>query len=176
MKKSEDDAVNTEPLLRMNIQLSLEDYKHYNYFHHRLKLPVFAAYLFILFIVTSLVSGAGYRSLPILILIGLAISAVFSGIYMMSWGLQAKRVFKSNAIVQREQEVHFTEQGVTIISPNGTSLIQWNEIHKVTESNKIFTIYIAQNQGLIIPKRCGDPNKIREIIKANIEQKKLKLR
>lgn len=92
----------------------------------------------------------------------------------------SKKYFNSNKLLQNEQKYNFTDEGISISSENGNGKIDWDKIFKVDESKTFFALYISIGQAYIIPKRFfnsdDDIKLFKEILKDNIDNKKLKMK
>ncbi|MFC5700330.1 YcxB family protein [Cohnella faecalis] len=163
--------MNSEPLLSTNYQVTLEDYTEFVLFHSRMSIRFFPLFNIVLFVCWALLAGADASSLGILISLGIVITLLFTIFFVVFLKIKAKRVFKSNKLLRQEYVFQFFEQGINMETDTSKGLIQWNEIYRVSESKKLFIIYIAQNQGMILPKSLVDEQKLRSIIHTYFNKK-----
>ena len=164
--------MNAEPLMSIDYQTTLQDYKHFLYFNNRFSLIMVSVFYSVVFTVVALMTGASTENLVFLIPIGLIVGAVGYFIMITTMMLKANRVYKSSKIWQRKRKLHFTEQGIQI-EDNG--LILWSDVYKVKESKRMFLIFFSQIQSLLIKKNLVDEEKFRIILKTHVEDRKLKL-
>lgn len=94
--------------------------------------------------------------------------------------LSSKRYFNSNKLLQQQMRYDFGDVSFNLNSESGSANIKWENLYKVNEYKEVFALFISRLQAYIIPKRCfenkEDMERFKEILRANIFSKKLRLR
>lgn len=155
--------------------ITFKEYKEFTLVHSRNQLILFSVFLLFIFTITTLISGADFKSLFIIVPIGIVVSAILSLLILGNIIYKAKRIFNSNKMIKNEQTIEILETGIQINTNTSNSLIMWDDVFKVTESKTLIIIYIARNQGMIIPKKVVDEKKLKNLISTFLESKKLRI-
>ncbi len=165
-------------MIKLNIQLTENDYIKFNYWYSRVTLLAFnvsySILITLLVILTFLVpKNAPINILLIVILIGF-LMYFYAAIYFRS-----KKIFASDAFLHREQAYEITPDAITVSSERSHAIIKWDEIYQFIESKEYLYIFIAKNKAFLLPKRVIDDAAVTELCQlatANMPAKKLKLR
>jgi hypothetical protein len=76
-------------------------------------------------------------------------------VFPMLW-ISTHLVARRNVPRGGQEEIHyvFSDRGVDTTSPTSNWHADWGSIYKVDETREAFLVFRAQNQALLIPKRC----------------------
>ncbi|WP_218154853.1 YcxB family protein [Paenibacillus sp. UNC496MF] len=160
--------------MSLKYELTFQDYHHFIGYHGRRRRIIEACFFGLFFVAATLAFGSDMKELAYLIPIGILLSIVLYALAMLVRYIKAKRAYDSNKLIQKVQEIQFSERGIKVDTENGHSLIEWDDIYKVTESHRMFAVFTSRLQGVVIPKRLVDADRLRDIFKANMEPKKVK--
>lgn len=64
---------------------------------------------------------------------------------------RSKRTYKSDALIQLEQEITINQQGIQLKTERSNSLFLWGDIVKALEYKDLFLFYISNVRALVIP-------------------------
>lgn len=149
-------------------------------------------YMLLLFIIFStLLPSTGFSfsllSTGILIIAGVPILAVIFLLYYLFSSVignivlkrTSNKIYESNALLKNETEYQISDSGFATNNVHGSSNYTWNELYKFCEGKTAFYLFMAQNQGHVIPKRyisLEDMKVFKDIIKSNVNKKKIHMR
>jgi hypothetical protein len=172
-------------LVTVSGYLSIRDYKEYNLLHSRLNnFFVRFVFYFLIFFGTTLVvtkinnNELSINSIVIFILSGLGVSILAVSLVVSIRNIKLKRIFQSDKFINKEYIYNFGDNGMEINSESSNSFIEWSEIYKIKENNKLIVIYIGKNRGMVLPKTFfkneEELNQLKEIMrnKLSIDQYK----
>ena len=101
------------------------------------------------FVVTALTcTDMGLRSTLLLILLG----SLYTIIQPIMLWRNACRQIRKNPVYQDELSYSFDDKGITVSQGENVTSKTWEECWKAADYGKIVVIYIAVNNGIILPK------------------------
>ena len=153
--------------MKINYELTEEDYLHFNLFHVKqsktaiksLNIQRFLTPVFFI-IVAFIFSGIG--DMPVvfpLIIFGLIsiVWLIFYPKYFYSLVMrQSKKMLREgkNDGLLGEQQLALSEEGIVYTTSNGESRTKWSGIKKVVEDSDFFYLYNSSVSAYILPKRA----------------------
>ncbi len=169
----------------MNIKVKLDekDYISFSYWHIKniyLFFYIFLGIMLLSWLYPLYISGkqldrAGIISSLIAVIIFVAIL-----IYLpISTKSRLKKLFASDKFLQLEQTYDITADSISVSSERSNTLVKWDEVYSLKESQDMFAIFLARNRAFLLPKRFMDDaaiQELRQLAIANLPTKKVKLR
>lgn len=73
---------------------------------------------------------------------------------------RAKKDYSSNKLISRTQNYIFTNEGITVQTNSGKSIIKWSDLYKVKDTKRYLYLHIGENQAIILPKHYFNDNEI----------------
>jgi hypothetical protein len=164
-------------MIELRGTLTLADFARFHYFHwlHRIWPAVLVVLIsgvaIIALLAAFLTPGIDVDKRPVSILLPVWLCLVAAMPF-----LAARRQFKRQAYL-REPIVHvFTAEGINSSSPSVSSEVKWRIVENVRETSRLFLVYYAPNQALIIPKTFfSNPEQIeswRRMVETSIAPRK----
>lgn len=158
-------------------KLSYDDYKKYNAYHFKRRYIIIAIILFLAYYVVC--TGAmlnlfiNYKFL-IIGIISFSLSLFTSLSLILIRNRKIKAIYNSSQRIKTECIYKTIFKGILIKSENGTSLLKWKNIIKVTEKNEMVILYTSPVQALIIARGYFDTNQdffdFKNIIKEKVKK------
>ena len=137
---------------------TLEEYKRYNksvmnVFHkERTKLQISFILICVSFALLIWMGEYKYAALWILFWV------VLIGILWFRYNQNIKKAWETNTVLKDAvNRYHFMEEQIEIISAIGNSVLEYDKIYRLIETDTNFYIMIANNQGYIINKNYCTP-------------------
>jgi hypothetical protein len=165
------------------LKIELSDYVDFNIANNRAGL-IASPILFVLalpWICYYIIDSA--LSFGIMISICYAVTVIFAALMELFVLFSLKRVSKkqyySSKTLQIPGTLTLDSSGIEQYNTMGRIKFAWPDIYKASESGKSIFVYCSKFQAAIIPKRLLASNEeysIREIINANLDLKKNKLK
>jgi hypothetical protein len=90
-----------------------------------------------------------------------------------------KKLFASDKFLQLEQTYNITADAISVSSERSNTLVKWDDVYLLKESQEMFAIFIAKNRAFLLPKRFLDDattQELRQLATTNLPPKKVKLR
>jgi hypothetical protein len=81
--------------------------------------------------------------------------------------MRIQYVFKRNPYLNQESTVEVSEEGILTENPNMRSQRNWNMFIRWAENERLFMVYSAPNQFLLLPKRslaAGEADQLRDLL------------
>jgi hypothetical protein len=88
--------------------------------------------------------------------------------------MRIQYVFKRNPHLNQESTIEVSEDGILNENPNMRSRRNWKMFISWAENNRIFMIYSAPNQFLMLPKRSlavGEADQLRDLLRRKLPGK-----
>lgn len=86
-------------------------------------------------------------------------------ILLITLKFRAKKDYNSNKLLNRIQNYTFANEGITIETETGKSIIKWSDLYKTQDTKRCLYLYIGNNQAIILPKHYFNDNEIASIKK-----------
>jgi|GEM_PF-1611776 len=162
------------PIVRYT--LTLEDYRHFSFYHNRTLAVAWLLLYFVLIVGTALVAGAdgtpSYAAVPMGALVCSVIGMVIWGAHRWS----TRRVFRTNPFIRQEYTLECGPNGIRVSTSSSDLTIQWKEISNIVEIPRQFAVFISHGQGFVIPKSHVDPTSFRRLLQRHVPRHKIRLR
>lgn len=132
------------------------------------------SWLYPLFISGKQLDRAGMISSLITAIIFVAL-LIYLPISMRS---RLKKLYTSDKFLQLEQTYDITVDSISVSSERSNTLVKWDEVYSLKESQDMFAIFLGKNRAFLIPKRFLDDaamQELRQLATANLPAKKVKL-
>jgi hypothetical protein len=165
-------------MIELHGTLTLADFARFHYFHSlRWMWPVLVVVLVFCALIIALIAafpnpGLIANTRPLLILF-----AVWIFLLAVTPFLSARRQFAKQAYLREPWGQIFTTEGIKTSSPSTSSEMKWSILQSVRETNRLFLLYYAPTQALIIPKRFfSNPELIeswRQMVERSIAPRKM---
>ncbi|WP_352418429.1 YcxB family protein [Proteiniborus sp.] len=78
---------------------------------------------------------------------------------------RARKDYNSNKLLNRTQNYTFANEGITIETETGKSIIKWSDLYNVKDTKRCLYLYIGSSQAIILPKHYFNDNEIASIKK-----------
>jgi hypothetical protein len=88
--------------------------------------------------------------------------------------MRIQYVFKRNPYLNQESTIEVSEEGILNENPNMRSQRNWNMFIRWAENNRLFMVYSAPNQFLLLPKRAfgpGEADQLRDLLRGKLPGK-----
>jgi hypothetical protein len=88
--------------------------------------------------------------------------------------MRIQYVFKRNPYLNQESTLEVSEDGILIENPNMQSQRNWNMFIQWAENDRMFMVYSASNQFLLMLKRDfapGEADQLRELLRRKLPGK-----
>lgn len=134
--------------------LTLADFARFHYFHHLRRIwPVLVVVLILCVAIIVLITVVPNPNLvantrPLLILFAIWVCLLVVNPY-----LGARRQFAKQPYLREPLTQIFTVETISSSSASTSSQVKWNIVQNVRETSRLFLLYYATNQALIVPKR-----------------------
>lgn len=167
----------------MNIvfKLDLKDYIGFNYWYGKRSIIfVNAFYAVLILTILFLLLGLPNKKFEIVMdMVLLLVLSLFLVYFNTSIYFRSKKLFASDAFLQKEQTYNITSESISVSSERSNAIIKWDEVYSFRESKEAYYIFIAKTKAYLIPKRFLDDaaaQELRQLVTSNLPPKKVKLR
>lgn len=158
-----------EPKIQVTVKLELKDYQKFSeLFQDRFGVITFFIGIFGVFIIDFIIRSAfginkyeinfSNNPFPYFLFFGMVFATI--------WGrISAKKAYKSNSLLQKERIYTFTKDNISIVETDGSGEIsyKWSDLHTVRQTKDCFILMVANNIGILIPKKHIESEKIKEL-------------
>ncbi|GFN30833.1 YcxB family protein [Paenibacillus xylaniclasticus] len=155
--------------------LTLEDYRHFHFYHNRRLAVLWLLLLFALFVGTAIIAGPESRSIAETASVGIYFCCLFGVLMWAVYRWQTRRSFRANPFIRQEQAIECGPAGLRVITSSSDLTIQWKEISQAIEFPRQFALYISEGQGVVIPKMHVEPAAFRRLLVHYIPHNRIKL-
>lgn len=167
----------------MNIKVKLDekDYIGFNYWYAK-KIIIFVNvfYAFLIMIILFLLLWLPNRTFSMVIdIVALLVLVLFLVYFNIGIYFRSKKIFASDKFLQLEQTYDVTVDSISVSSERSNTLVKWDEVYSLKESQDMFAIFLGKNRAFLLPKRCMDEaaaQELRQLATSNLPPKKVKLR
>ena len=131
---------------------------------------------FIIFLVLSLLLNDKFLFITSIVVLSILF---FLFLVLVILFFRLKGIFDSNKLLHEEQIFKISENFIEGESESGKSKIDWDKVFKVSESKKLFAIYISKEQAFLLPKIYFTNNKYNffiNVIKNKLDKKQINLK
>lgn len=178
--------------VKVSITLDLHDYRQHLFEERYDNLPntiglygwyVINGILILLILITvcfSIIELDTFHLYSTSFLVGIMLFLYFICINPIKIALYAKRVVKNDILFQKELDYELSDNGLIVNCEANHIENNWEDIYVIKEFKSSFGIFTSSSTRFILPKRFFKDNSeidlLKEIMKRNIEKKKLKLK
>ncbi|EFM10114.1 hypothetical protein PaecuDRAFT_3073 [Paenibacillus curdlanolyticus YK9] len=160
----------------LRYKLTLADYRHFSIHHNRKATLRLACLYYGLFLGAAWAAGGEAKSGFPVIALGFLLCLAIGCCARLGLMWQIWREFRANRHLHEEQWIAINEQGIRIQTPSSDLTLKWSELLLASETPLLFTLYVAPDQGCMIPKRLVNARAFREGLQRHVEAGKLQLR
>lgn len=163
----------------IRVKLTADDYAAFNLYHGRRQLAGLFLFYWCLIVIAARLTELAVT--PVELAIVICGAFVLSGLLLayQLWRIKARtvRLFESDKSIQAEQRIALSAEGIRHTTGDTTVQVEWDNVHKVAETDKAIIVYLARNKVIMLPKRdIGDADQVKNALRQHLPATKLKLK
>jgi len=145
-----------EPLFKTEMKYTFDEYNKFNSVIIKKKLRKVEIYLILLGLCALLLKFLDPNTyLPLFLLIFIII---YPAVLYFSIKTRVKKTYDSNIMIKNLTEtIKFYKEHFVVKTENSEARVEYNQLHKMIETNTNFYLMIADNQGyLVLKENCNE--------------------